>query len=185
MVILSLGLHSRAFLLGGISICGRFYYSCRPCVWTLECKRNFISWCILSWVMASADKHQKVSRLGFICSSLTLLPIKIMKVGHWCQWDSAKQTWRPLKSHSLSLHRSHVAVTEGGEVGSCKEMRVLQISTMERWLCSVRSGSPDWNTWCPSRDGLSLTWSCLSDASYGNNLRENLNMWFFLAMHVY
>lgn len=103
----------QSFLLGGISTYGRFYYSCHVRVWTLKCNRNFISWRVLSLVMTSAGKRQKVSGLGFICSGLTLLPIKIMRAGFWCHWDSVKPILRLLRSPSSSLHHSRVAVTEG------------------------------------------------------------------------
>lgn len=100
---------AQSFLLDGIY--GRFYCSCHVCVWTVKCNRNSISWHSRSLVMTSAGKCQKVSRSGFICSGLTLLPIKIAKVGLWCQWDSIKPFLRCLWSLYLSLHHSHAAAT--------------------------------------------------------------------------
>ena len=102
---------SQSFLLDGISTYGRFYCSCRVRVWIVKRNRNSVSWHSLSLVMTSAGKHQKVPRSGFICSGLTLLPIKTVRVGFWCQWGSVKPILRRLWSLSCSLCGSHAAVT--------------------------------------------------------------------------
>lgn len=77
-----------SFLVSRISIYGGFYCSYHVCVWTVKCNRNSIFWNSLSLLMTSAGKHQKLYRSGFICSGLTLLPIKVVRVGLWWQWDS-------------------------------------------------------------------------------------------------
>lgn len=91
-----------SFLVGRISIYGGFYCGCRVCVWTVKCNRNSISWHSLSLLMTSAGKHQKLYRSGFICSGLTLLPIKVMRVGLWSQWDSMHPILRCLWPPYLS-----------------------------------------------------------------------------------
>lgn len=129
---------AQSFLLDGIrGIYGRFYCSCHVCVWTVKCNRNSISWHSRSHVMTSAGKCQKVSRSGFICSGLTLLPIKIVRVGLWCQWDSIKPILRCLWSLYLFC-TAHMRQQKGGEVGSCREMRILRITLKAgRWAYLV------------------------------------------------
>lgn len=108
-----------SFLVGRISIYGGFYCSCRVCVWAVKCNRNSISWHTLSLLMTSAGKHQKLYRSGFNCRGLTLLPIKVVRVGLWCQWDSIHPVLRCL--WPLYLSTPHTGSGDGEKQGHAEK----------------------------------------------------------------
>lgn len=154
---------------GRISIYGGFYCNCCVCVWTVKCSRNSISWHSLSLLMTSAGKLQKLYRSGFICSGLTLFPIKVVRVGlWWCQWDSIHPILRCL--WPLYLSRPHTCSGDRQKQGHAEKWEFSKHHWGQREGCAQcfsRSGSPAWNTCVPA--GLDCPWAGVAFASWGEN----------------
>lgn len=124
--------------------------------------------------MTSAGKHQKLYRSGFLCSGLTLFPIKVVRVGLWCQWDSSHPIFRCFWPLYLSTpHTCRGDREKQGHAGKWESSK-YHWRQGERGCAQrfSRSGSPAWNICVPARLGCPS--AGVAFASRGQDLDENL-----------
>lgn len=125
--------------------------------------------CLCSWQVQASIK--KLYSSGFICSDLTLIPIKVASL--WCQWDSIQPVLRCL--WPLYLSTPHTCNGGREKQGHAEKWG----SSKNHWgqgewcaQCFSTSGSPVWNTCVPA--GLDCPWAGVASASYGQDWGENL-----------